>query len=245
MRRWASRRAPSATTTSSRDSTMISEPMAITSGNRAGVRLDEYSTTGYVGDPGGARNEAMANSSNEMVNAIRKLENSAGPSSGRVTNQNARRSEAPRSHAASPIDGSSVRRRGRMTSTLYGSEITMWPASTATREVAIPNWCNNTTSPTASTMYGTTSGMRISTTTSRRSASLRRARLTAAMTPSNVAASPLTAAISTLRPRAEVRSVSENAALNQRVEKLLIGSEGMVPELNANNISTMSGAHRK
>src|SRR5947209_2015319 len=97
---------------------MTIEPIAITSGSSAGVRLEEYRTTGYVGDPGGARNDAMANSSKLIVNAIRKLEKSAGASRGSVTNQNARSSDAPRSHAASVIDASSVRRRGRITSTL-------------------------------------------------------------------------------------------------------------------------------
>ena len=53
-----------------------------------------------------------------MVNAMRKLEKRAGASSGRVTNQNARSSDAPRSHAASVIEASSVRSRGKMTSTL-------------------------------------------------------------------------------------------------------------------------------
>ncbi len=118
MRRSAVRRATSASTTSASDRTMTIEPIAITSGSRAGVRLEEYRTTGYVGEPGGARNEAMANSSKLIVNAMRKLENSAGAISGSVTNQNARNSEAPRSSAASLIDGSRVRKRGRITSTL-------------------------------------------------------------------------------------------------------------------------------
>ena len=69
----------------SSETTIDIEPMAITSGNSAGVRLLEYRTTGYVGEPGGARNEAIANSSKLIVKAIRKLESRDGASSGRVT----------------------------------------------------------------------------------------------------------------------------------------------------------------
>ncbi len=69
-----------------------------------------------------------------------------------------------------------------------------------------------------------------------------RASAVAAITPSSVAATPLTAATSALRSNAEVSSVLVNAALNHFVEKLLIGSVGMLPLLNAKTTRTTSGA---
>ena len=59
----------------------------------------------------------MANSSKLITNAIRKLETSAGESNGSVTRRKASSSLDPRSRAASTIDCSSVRSRGRITST--------------------------------------------------------------------------------------------------------------------------------
>ena len=66
-------------------------------------------------------NEATAYSSNEVVNAIRNAETTAGRISGRVIERNVRSRLAPRSYAASSSETSICSSRGTSTRIVYGT----------------------------------------------------------------------------------------------------------------------------
>ena len=82
-------------------------------GRRPACARSSRGRSGTCRGPGGTRNEAIAYSSNEIVNAIRYDERIAGRISGSVTRTKAVISPAPRSRAASAIAGSSVWSRGQ------------------------------------------------------------------------------------------------------------------------------------
>src|SRR5919198_476355 len=72
-------------------------------------------------------NDATAYSSNDVVNAIRKAETTAGRISGSVIERNVRRRLAPRSNAASSSETSIWSSLGTRTRIVYGRLITMCP----------------------------------------------------------------------------------------------------------------------
>src|SRR5581483_1593620 len=207
----------------------------------AGVRAPAYTYTGYVSFPAGTRNDAIANSSNEIVNAISADENRAGTISGSVIRRKATKPEAPRSRAASTMSSSSVRRRGRMIRIEYGTATATWPRSTAHSAWCRPSEFSRISIPTASTTYGTTSGSSTSAVTTPRNASFRAVSPTAVVSPSSVAPSAQSAPITALRSIAEIRSPFENADRNQCVVNPEYGSVWIVESSNEKTTSTTSG----
>src|SRR5215471_8765357 len=243
-RRSAHRLPPSASTTSSSEPAMISAPMAMTSGSRAGVRALAYKKTGYVGCPDGARNEAIANSSKLVTKQMMPLDTSAGASSGSVISRSAANEEAPRSSAASFMAGSSERSRGMMTRIANGSTITQCPSTTAMSDGPEPSTSTRISSPTARQMYGTTSGSNSTV------SAMDRARPRSAMSPrdatmpSAVAIAAATSAMNTLRTSAPVSSALLNAWWNHSVEKPDRGSVGVGLEFTEKMSRTTRGANR-
>ncbi len=96
-------------------------------------------------------NDATAYSSNEVVNAIRKAETTAGRISGSVIDRNVRSRLAPRSNAASSSDTSICCSRGMSTRIVYGSVITMCPMTTVSIERGIPSVWKSSSSETPKT----------------------------------------------------------------------------------------------
>ena len=86
-----------------------------------------------------------------------------------------------------------------MTSTQYGTETTTWTKSTALSDWLNPRVFSSTSMPTPRTTYGTTSGSITSAVTTGRANTRGADSASAARIPSNVAATPFTAASAALR----------------------------------------------
>src|SRR5262245_49218106 len=93
------------------ESARIIEETATKTGSWLGTRSCANRKTGQVGDAP-ARNDAIANSSNDSVKAIKNDEISAGSKSGSVTRRNVSQELAPRSWDASSKETLSRSRRG-------------------------------------------------------------------------------------------------------------------------------------
>ena len=84
-------------------------------------------------------NDATAYSSNDVVNAIRNAETTAGRISGSVIERKVRSRLAPRSNAASSSETSIWSRRGTRTRIVYGKLMTMCPITTVSSERGTPS----------------------------------------------------------------------------------------------------------
>ena len=91
-------------------------------------------------------NDATAYSSNDVVNAIRNAETTAGRISGSVTERKVLSRVAPRSNAASSSETSICWSRGMTTRIVYGMQMTMWPITTVRIDREIPSWWKSSSS---------------------------------------------------------------------------------------------------
>src|SRR4051812_33245190 len=117
-------------TTRSTDDSRITDETATGLGSWPGTPGGANRKPGHVGDDP-ARNDAIAYSSNDSVNAIRNADNSAGYSSGNVTRQNVCHELAPRSWPASSSEMLSRSNNGVIVRIVYGNATTTCPITTA------------------------------------------------------------------------------------------------------------------
>src|SRR6266576_899240 len=157
-----------------------------------------------VRDP--ATNEATAYSSNEVVNAIRKADTTAGRINDSVIERNVRKRLAPRSYAASSSETSICSSLGTRTRIVYGRLMTMCPMTTVKIERGMPTVCKRSSKEIPKTTYGITRGLRSSAETAALPLTRRRVSATDASTPSTTAPTLEIAAMIALVSSAPLRS---------------------------------------
>ena len=187
-------------------------------------------------------NEATAYSSNDVVNAIRKAETTAGRINGSVIERKVRRRLAPRSYAASSSETSICSSLGTRTRIVYGRLMTTCPMTTVKIDRGIPIVWNRSSKEIPKTTYGMTSGLRSSAETAALPLMRRRVSATDASTPSTTAPTLEIAAMTALVCSAPLRSallrnwryqwsvnpLSGNAGsselLNEKINRITIGA---------------------
>src|ERR687887_1528915 len=194
---------------------------------------------------GPTTNDATAYSSNEVVNAIRKAETTAGRMSGNVIERKVRRRLAPRSNAASSSETSTWSSRGTRTRIVYGRLITTCPITTVRIERGTPSWWKSRSSEIPKTTYGITSGLRRSAETAALPRKRRRVSPIAASTPRTTAPVLESAAMIALVSSAPLRSELVRNSWYQWKVKPLSGNDGTAESLNEKISRITIGAYRK
>src|ERR671935_1292134 len=193
---------------------------------------------------GPTTNDATAYSSNEVVNAIRKADTTAGRISGNVIERKVRRRLAPRSNAASSSETSIWSSRGTRTRIVYGRLITTCPITTVRIERGTPSWWKRRSSEIPKTTYGITSGLRRSAETAARTRKRRRVKAIEASTPRTTAPALESAAMIALVSKAPLRSELTRNSWYQCNVKPESGNEGTAESLNEKISKITIGAYR-
>src|SRR5919204_3415671 len=194
---------------------------------------------------GPTTNDATAYSSNDVVNAIRKAETTAGRISGNVIERKVRRRLAPRSNAASSSETSTWSSRGTRTRIVYGRLMTTCPITTVRIERGTPSWWKRRSSEIPKTTYGITSGLRRSAETAARPPKRRRVSAIEESTPSTTAPALESAAMIALVSRAPRRSEFVRNWWYQCRVNPLSGNVGTAESLNEKISRITIGAYRK